>query len=129
MEMIKRSLITIAGLLLVFLGISLALAFFSFDAKADYGPCNFHDKILENAATKYFEYPVVRAYKGDIPSFIEILVSEEGGWTILAIDSENNWACIIAVGDRWEKVETPAEGDDLKPKIEMDEEPPKEIAA
>ena len=117
---------------IMFLIVSLALAILSFDAKAGAihsDKCGVYFYMKEALALVYAEYPVVRARNKSASDFIEAYVSESGSWTLLQVDLENQIACNIMAGHSWEALDSSAGGDDPKPMIEMDEEPPKEIAA
>lgn len=124
------SICVVARWLVVFLGVSLALAILSSRVEANISnSCDSYDRFLKVLAEDFAEYPVVRGYRRNIPAFIEILVSKKNTWTILVVDPKENQACLLSWGDSWEALKPPAERNDLKPKIEMDEEPAKEIAA
>jgi hypothetical protein len=87
-----------AGLALALLGGGLA------SAPAAAAPlCGDRDQILEQLAQLHHEKPSGLGLSAD-GGVLEILVSPEGGWTIL-VTYPKRPTCVLAVGEAWEALQ------------------------
>jgi len=88
------------------LAVCLGLLFIGwFSAPAQAQPkrtCQTRDKVLSALGDKYNETPSSMGLASN-GSIVEILVSTEGTWTIIAT-MPNGLSCLVAAGDYWEKI-------------------------
>ena len=67
--------------------------------------CGDRDQILEQLATLHHEKPSALGLSAD-GGVLEILVSPEGGWTILVTYPKRSLGtCVVAVGQAWEALQ------------------------
>ena len=86
-------------------GLFVLLALFSclaYPARSQTVSCGERSKFLEHLGSKYQES--IRAMGIEVTGgVLEVLVSEEGSWTIIRT-SPNGQSCVIATGENWENV-------------------------
>ena len=72
--------------------------------------CGLRQTFLDSLAKNYAEHPrhIGMAENGSV---VEVLVSKNGGWTIL-VTQPSGKTCMVAVGKSWETLPPPDEGDD-----------------
>ena len=63
-------------------------------------PCGDRDQILERLKSRHDETPQALGLSAD-GGVLEVLVSPEGGWTIL-VTYPGRPTCVVAVGDAWQ---------------------------
>jgi hypothetical protein len=64
--------------------------------------CGDRAKIMQNLASKHDETPQAMGLSAD-GGVIEVLVSPEGGWTIL-VTHPRKPTCVVAVGEAWQSL-------------------------
>lgn len=64
--------------------------------------CGDHASIVQNLARKHAETPQAMGLSAD-GGVIEVLVSPEGGWTIL-VTYPRRPSCVVAVGEAWQSL-------------------------
>ncbi len=65
--------------------------------------CGDRDQILEQLKERHHEQPNALGLSAD-GGVLELLVSPEGGWTILVTYPEHT-TCVVAVGQAWEALQ------------------------
>ena len=97
-RMIARRIGPVAGALLVLLGSTDGSG-----AAAAATRCGDRDEILERLQQRHEETPTALGLSSD-GGVLEILVSPEGGWTIL-ITYPKRPTCVVAVGEAWQTLQ------------------------
>lgn len=86
--------------------VTLAAAVLGPSAEAAQRPCGDRTEILKRLQQKHEETPQALGLSSD-GGVLEILVSPEGGWTIL-VTYPKRPTCVVAVGEAWQMLQLTA---------------------
>jgi len=86
--------------------VTLAASVLGTSAEAAQRPCGDRTEILKRLQQKHEETPQALGLSSD-GGVLEILVSPEGGWTIL-VTYPRKPTCVVAVGEAWQMLQLTA---------------------